>query len=199
MYVSLCYHTRFQCMINSLDKNDSLREWERLEKSKARMFSKFDACLSEMNSDDADTRKHGLESLKRELSSMTSEDRVIFTITHSLRNCDIQEKLYEMMKKKKSPRVTGATSPELLQIMDLIQGLSLLHYESKQLASRSQRMAVILTYLATKDLKLVVYTLEALEAILVDSCTNLRAFEFNGGLKLLCNILKQNKANENLV
>ena len=187
-------------MISNLDKkNDSLREWERLERTKFKLFSKLDACLLQMSSELSQERQRGLQTLKKELNSMTTEDRVIFRVTHSIRNCDIQEKLFEMMKKRKSPRSNQENSSELLLIMDLIQGVSLLHYESKQLASRSQRMAVILSYLAMKDLKLLIYTLEALEAILVDSCTNLRAFELNGGLKLLCNILKQNKQTEFIV
>ena len=126
-------------------KNDSLREWERIEKTKHKLFTKIDVCLSQMDSDIGSERQQGLESLKRELSSMTTEDRTIFTVTHSLRNCDIQEKLFEMMKKRKSPRSNREISAELLLILNLIQGVSLLHYESKQLASRSQRMALILS------------------------------------------------------
>ncbi len=55
---------------------------------------------------------------------------------------------------------------------------------------------VLLTYLVSKDETCILSTLETLQAIIVDSSENIRLFEQNGGLQLVCCILKQKRCSE---
>lgn len=51
----------------------------------------------------------------------------------------------------------------------------------------------MLTYLASRDEKLIIAVLETLEAILVDSSENIIVFEEMCGVQLVCSVLKQMK------
>lgn len=50
---------------------------------------------------------------------------------------------------------------------------------------------MLLTFLASKDEKIIVAVLETVEAVLVDSSENMRIFEHLCGLQIVCSILKQ--------
>lgn len=56
-----------------------------------------------------------------------------------------------------------------------------------------------MTYLASKDEKILICTLETLQAILVDSSENTRIFEQSGGIDLVCTLLRHMKGSENIM
>jgi hypothetical protein len=179
-------------------KEQSIIEWERLERLKFKLFSKIDVCMKQMDSTTPQDRHRGLKTLRRILSFLTEDELRIFSIHHySSRNCDIQHQLFEMLKKIKGPN-KHINLTEMLLIMDLIQGLALLDYNSKIICTKNHRLSYLLTNLASKDETLLCGTLEALEAIMIDSCENSRMFESLGAIELICNLLKQPMVSQNL-
>ncbi|KAJ3304924.1 60S ribosomal protein L3 [Kappamyces sp. JEL0829] len=176
----------------------SIEEWERLERVKLNLSARLDCCLRNMNSESSEERIRALHGLKTMLRAMTEEERGVFAVFHTSRHCDAQKQMFEMMKKKKSPKSEEQNTDELLSVLDIVQGLSLLHYDSKKIAGRKQNLNVILTYLASRDQNLVIAVLETLETILIDSSENLQAFERICGLQLIGSVLKRMRACESI-
>ncbi|KAI8911036.1 cell division protein Cdc14 [Gorgonomyces haynaldii] len=131
----------------------------------------------------------GLKTLRQLLKSLSTDEERLFAIIQTQNNCEIQRLLFDLVKKLKSPTALNQDS-QLLLVFDLIQGVSLMHYESKKLVLENQRLNLLLTCLSVKDHKLLVSVMEALSAILVDSCQNLRLFEQQGGLHLVASLVK---------
>jgi hypothetical protein len=180
-------------------KTISNNDVERLATVRAKLFTRIDVCMKNLESANSELRINALKTLKRQIAMLTESERDLFKTNHSHQDCYIQQQLFAMLKQSKSNPREKSNQSELLLILDLIQGLALIHYESKQLASRQHRLVVILTFLASKNEALIIATLETLEAIIVDSCENTRVFESNGGLEIVCNLLKERKAFENTV
>ncbi len=55
-----------------------------------------------------------------------------------------------------------------------------------------------MSYLSSRDERIIVTVIETLEAILVDSSENMQNFEEVSGLSLMCAVLKQMKVKENI-
>ncbi len=102
----------------------------------------------------------------------------------------VQNRLFDIIKLSKSPTVN--TTSEVIQTLDLIQGVALMHYASKKAVLFGQRFSILISLLSSKDSVLLVATLEALCALVIDSCETLRQFEQNGGLQITCSLLKHN-------
>ncbi|KAI8897620.1 cell division control protein 14, SIN component-domain-containing protein [Globomyces pollinis-pini] len=177
-----------------LTQNNSIHEWQRLEKIRLQISGFIDEGVSMLEAESSKTRIQGLTQLRTLITKFTTEERLMFTVIHSQRSCDIQRIIYELLKKCKSPKADDLL--ELLTVLDLIQGLSLIHYESKKMALRKHRLNILLTYLSSREEHIVVATLETLQTVLVDSSENIQAFEQNSGLDLVCNLLKKKRQSE---
>lgn len=85
-------------------KLKSIEEWERLERIKSKLSAKLDACLKQLETETSQERIKGLKTLRRILAMLSEEERGMFVIFHSDRNCDVQRQLFDMIKKRKSPK-----------------------------------------------------------------------------------------------
>ncbi|KAL2920058.1 hypothetical protein HK105_200124 [Polyrhizophydium stewartii] len=132
------------------------------------------------------------------LASMTADERSIFAILQQEQDCAIQSLLLDLLKKRMAPAPT-IDSAHTVVLLDLLQGVALIHYGSKLRSGDKTTLAMLLTFLASKESSVVVAALEALESILVDSSASTRAFEQVGGLALVCQILKQRRSPETVL
>ena len=119
--------------------NQSLKEWERIERIKSKISHKLDTFISVFKQENSNETTSCLRKLKSMLVAFTDEERLLFVIIHSSRKCDVQRTLFDIIKKHKSPKSEGCEIP---MIMDIIQGFCLMHYDSKKRVARKQRLNV---------------------------------------------------------
>ncbi|KAI8926152.1 cell division control protein 14, SIN component-domain-containing protein [Entophlyctis helioformis] len=184
--------------VYALDTPDSVSEWERIENIQHKQRRKIDVCLAQQLQDGAvSERAKGLRTLRKLLSTFTAEERSVFAILQRKQDCSVERVLRDLIRKRVSPSIADSTaSQEMLALLDLLQGLVLIHYDSKIRAGAKESQTVLLTFLPAKNIALAIAAIEAIQCILVDSCQNLRVFESIGGLRLVCETLKSKRASE---
>lgn len=102
-------------------------------------------------------REKGLKILRGIITSLSQEERHVFCIIQTARGCqrDVwltkSRKTYLNASNDKDdhsqvPKLKlgqNTAGPEILLILDLIQGISLIHYESKKFILKNQRFNVL--------------------------------------------------------
>ncbi|KAJ3245886.1 hypothetical protein HDU77_009191, partial [Chytriomyces hyalinus] len=78
---------------------------------------------------------------------------------------------------------------EITQILALIEGICLLHYTSKNLFQEAENMKSLLGMLHHSNKRVVIATMDCIEAVLVDSAASHRSFESMDGLLHVCRFI----------
>jgi hypothetical protein len=156
-----------------------------------KMESKFRFITKQISND----RIKGLKTLRSFISSLvpltthnTESDNNNVHTTIALTSSQL---LFDFLKEKKKE------DEVIVVVLDCVQGLCLQSFLVKQWWGHV-RLCVVLTLLASRNDQVLMVALETIESILIDSCCNSRAFEVNGGIDLVCALLKKKKS-ENIM
>ncbi|KAH6561662.1 hypothetical protein BASA61_002628 [Batrachochytrium salamandrivorans] len=178
-----------------------IQQWERIEEMRRKLRRKIDLCVLQMRDNAWTERDKGLRVLQRLLATLTDEERTLFAIAQRELDCNVQDLLFQLLKKRMSPTIVldSKVSIQVATLLDMLQGVTLLHYDSKLRAGAKHNMMLLLTFLPSKDTAIAISAIEALQSILIDSSQNLRIFETIGGLPIICKTLKLKQAAETVL
>lgn len=85
----------------------------------------------------------------------------------------------------------------LIQALETIQGICLLHYPSRQVFSNNHSMTILLNILCeSSDPKVQIAGITTLVSIMVREVSNIRKFESSNGLEKLCTVFKDVKTSK---
>ncbi|KAJ3246882.1 hypothetical protein HDU78_005983 [Chytriomyces hyalinus] len=84
---------------------------------------------------------------------------------------------------------TFSKADEITQILALIEGICLLHYPSKNLFQEAENMKSLLGMLHHLNKRVVIASMDCIEAVLVDSAASHRSFESMDGLLHVCRFI----------
>ncbi|KAJ8325538.1 60S ribosomal protein L3 [Batrachochytrium dendrobatidis] len=159
---------------------------------------KMDVCMTQMQDSSWNQREKGFKALLRLMATFTSEERSVFAIVQREQNCNLQHLLFQQLKLRMSPAMAYDVkiSNQVASVLEMLQGVALLHYDSKLKAGAKQNMMLLLTFLPSKSTVVAIAAIEAVQGILIDSSQNIRIFEQIGGVPVVCETLKSKHVSE---
>ncbi|EGF83266.1 hypothetical protein BATDEDRAFT_85836 [Batrachochytrium dendrobatidis JAM81] len=152
----------------------AIQQWEYIEEMRKKLQRKMDVCMTQMQDSSWNQREKGFKALLRLMATFTSEERSVFAIVQREQNCNHDVKI----------------SNQVASVLEMLQGVALLHYDSKLKAGAKQNMMLLLTFLPSKSTVVAIAAIEAVQGILIDSSQNIRIFEQIGGVPVVCETLK---------
>lgn len=172
----------------------SIEEWIRVDSLRSDIDTALSPIHNSLASDDGSTRAVGLATVLRLLKSLEGKERrSVFAIVQSTTNNPLHEALFAIVKLQKFSAARrhveqSEDTAELLQALDVLAALCLLHYASKAAARR--HIPLLLTLFSSRSQQTILATLSVLESILVDSSENTTVFEVNGGVEIVCRAMR---------
>ncbi|KAI8921289.1 cell division control protein 14, SIN component-domain-containing protein [Powellomyces hirtus] len=142
--------------------------------------------LKQITTENAHTSSDGFTSLRALLIGLDDVQQRTFDSIQLQSQCEVLHTLYSMLCRP-DLRMSGNSA---LLVLDVMHGLCLLNYRSKQAAGADHVMQVLIGYVSIHNVPLAIAALETLQATLVDSCKNIQAFEQNKHLNKICSILQ---------